>query len=51
LADIAALETPPKLLGRSMSTTLAPTGKRAKITKRSEQGESSRAENENPKGS
>lgn len=51
LADIAALETPPKLLGRAMSTTLAPTGKRPKQTKSVEQGEDRRAENENPKGS
>ncbi len=51
LADIAALEATPKLLGRSMSTTLAPSGKRPKLTKRAEQGDSSRAEDENPKGS
>jgi translation initiation factor IF-3 len=52
LADIAALEATPKLLGRSMSTTLAPTGKRPKQTiKRPEQGEEGRAEDENPKGS
>jgi translation initiation factor IF-3 len=51
LADIAALEATPKLLGRAMSTTLAPTGKRPKPSKRPEQGEASRAENENPKGS
>jgi len=52
LADIAALEAAPKLLGRSMSTTLAPSGKRIKsITKRAEQGDSSRAEDENTKSS
>ena len=52
LADIAALEATPKLLGRSMSTTLAPSGKRPKPTyKRPEQGEEGRAENENKKGS
>ena len=39
LADIAALEAPPKLLGRSMSTTLAPSGKRPKPPKRAEQGD------------
>lgn len=48
LADVAIVETPPKLLGRSMSTVLSPSGKRVKQTmKRSEQGEA-RAENENP---
>ena len=52
LADIAALEMPPKLMGRSMSTTLAPSGKRPKLPpKRAEQGDSSRAEDENPKSS
>ena len=30
VSDIAALEAPPKLLGRAMSTTIAPTGKRPK---------------------
>ena len=33
LSDIAALEAPPKLLGRAMSTTIAPSGKRPKQTK------------------
>ena len=52
LADIATLEAPPKLLGRAMSTTLAPSGKRPKQTnKRPEQGEEVRAENENKKSS
>ncbi len=46
LADVSALEAPPKLLGRSMSTTLAPSAKRIKQTKRPEQGEGNRAENE-----
>lgn len=45
LADISAMEVVPKLLGRAMSTTLVPTGKRSKPKK----GEASRAENENPK--
>lgn len=30
LADISILEAPPKLMGRSMSTTLAPSGKKPK---------------------
>lgn len=30
LADIAIVEAPPKLMGRAMSTTLAPSGKRPK---------------------
>ena len=47
LADVATVEAPPKLLGRSMSTVLAPSGKKPKPTKRPEQGETSRAENEN----
>jgi translation initiation factor IF-3 len=49
LSDVGALEAPPKLLGRAMSTTLAPLGKRAKQTQRS--GEMSRAEDENSKSS
>ena len=32
LADVSTVETPPKLLGRSMSTVLAPGGKRPKQT-------------------
>ncbi len=52
LSDVAAVEAPPKLLGRAMSTTLAPSGKRSKSTiKRTEQGDNSRAENENTKSS
>jgi translation initiation factor IF-3 len=47
LADVAIVEAPPKLLGRAMSTVLAPSGKRPKPTiKRAEQGDTSRAENE-----
>jgi translation initiation factor IF-3 len=39
LADIALVETPPKFLGRTMSTVLAPSGKRPKTaTPASEQG-------------
>ena len=30
LSDISALESPPKMLGRTMSTVIAPTGKRPK---------------------
>lgn len=49
LSDVSTVEAPPKLLGRAMSTTLAPSGKRTKpVIKRSEKGEESRAENENP---
>lgn len=49
LADIAAPESPAKQMGKSLSTVLNPTGKRAKIeVKNPAQGESSRAENENP---
>ena len=49
LSDVAIVESPPKMLGRSMSTTLAPSGKKVKPTiKRSEKGEAPRAENENP---
>ncbi len=53
LSDVGALESPPKLLGRSMSTVIAPSGKRIKqqAMKRSEQGETSHAEDENSKGS
>ena len=53
VSDIALLEAPPKLLGRAMSTVLAPSGKRPKVTpvKRPEQGESPRAEDEDKKGS
>ena len=52
LSDVSAVEAPPKLMGRSMSTTLAPSGKRLKPTiKRPEKGETSRAEDENPQGS
>lgn len=51
LSDVAIIEAPPKLLGRAMSTTLAPSGKRTKpAIKRSEKGEESRAEDENPQG-
>ncbi len=48
LSDVSTIESPPKLLGRAMSTTLAPSGKRTKpVIKRSEKGEESRAEDEN----
>lgn len=49
LADIAAPESPPKQMGKSLSTVLNPTGKKVKTEVRNPvQGESSRAENENP---
>jgi translation initiation factor IF-3 len=38
LSDIALIETSPKLLGRTMSTVLAPSGKRPKSTPPAEQG-------------
>lgn len=31
LSDVSIVEAPPKLMGRSMSTTLAPSGKRVKV--------------------
>ena len=31
LSDVSIVEAPPKLMGRSMSTTLAPSGKRPKV--------------------
>jgi translation initiation factor IF-3 len=49
LADVAIIETPPKLLGRSMSSVLAPSGK--KVKQAIKQGETGRAENENQKSS
>jgi translation initiation factor IF-3 len=50
LSGVAAFETPPKLLGRAMSAVLAPTVKRQKsVIKRTEQGENSRAKNEDSK--
>lgn len=50
LSDISMIEAPPKLMGRSMSTTLAPSGKKPKPIKRPEKGEAPRAENEDEKG-
>lgn len=46
LADIAVVEAPPKLMGRTMTTTLTPSGKRSKPTKTPNDkkiGESTRA--------
>lgn len=46
LADIATVEAPPKLMGRTMTTVLSPSGKRSKPTKTSNEkkiGESTRA--------
>lgn len=51
LAEISTIESPPKLLGRSMSTTLVPNMKKIKQTKKVEQGESAHAEDENPQSS
>ena len=51
LIDVAAIESVPKLMGRAMSTTLAPTGKRVKTNKKEEQGEANRAEDEDAQGS
>jgi len=34
LADIAIVEAPPKLMGRAMSTTLSPSGKRPKTSEK-----------------
>ena len=34
LVDIAVVETPPKLLGRTMSTVLSPSGKKPKVTEK-----------------
>jgi translation initiation factor IF-3 len=48
LSDISTIEATPKMLGRSMTTVLAPSGKRAKQKK---QEEISHAENENQKSS
>ena len=38
LSDIALVEAPPKLLGRTMSTVLAPSGKKPKTTTPADQG-------------
>lgn len=48
LDDISMIESTPKLLGRSMSTVIAPSGKKLK-QKKAEQGEGVHAENENEK--
>lgn len=38
LSDIAIVETPPKLLGRTMTTVLSPSGKRPKTTAPANEG-------------
>ncbi len=46
LSDVAALEAPPRLMGRAMSTMLAPNAKKIK-QKRANEGETGRAQDEN----
>lgn len=47
LSDVSIVEAPPKLMGRSMSTTLSPSSAK-KGKPKAHKGEQSRAENENP---
>ena len=43
LSDIAVVEAPPKLMGRTMTTVITPSGKRSKTTTEKKIGESTRA--------
>ncbi len=47
LADVSVIESAGKLLGRTMTTILAPSGKRPKPTPTKPAGEETRAKNEN----